>query len=226
MKFKLSGAAVLAALFVLALFAGMATGGGGTPPGQDPCSHGATGKDCRPDPQPDNGKDCLHHGQQGGVNEDHCGGATTTTPTTTTTPSTPTVTVTTPGQTTTLPGTTTTTPGKTTTVTTTTPGPTVTVTTPGGTQTVTQTVAGPTVTVTGPTVTAPAQAVSPATATARTKIRYRVRTRTITKTHTVIRWKTRTRIVVHHEKCKPHIVTVCPRGMTGKPPRCGAAANG
>lgn len=46
-----------------------------TPPGQDPCSHGATGKPCRPDPQPNNGKDCEKHGKNGGVNEDHCSGA-------------------------------------------------------------------------------------------------------------------------------------------------------
>jgi hypothetical protein len=46
------------------------------PPGQDPCSHGNTGKPCRPDPQSDNGKDCEKHGKQGGVNEDHCKGET------------------------------------------------------------------------------------------------------------------------------------------------------
>lgn len=44
------------------------------PPGKDPCSHGNTGKPCRPDPQPDKGKDCNHHGKEGGVNEDHCKG--------------------------------------------------------------------------------------------------------------------------------------------------------
>lgn len=42
------------------------------PPGRDPCSHGATGKQCKPDPQPDRGKDCEKHGRNGGVNEDHC----------------------------------------------------------------------------------------------------------------------------------------------------------
>ena len=43
------------------------------PPGRDPCSHGRTDKECRADPQPDRGKDCEKHGNQGGVNEDHCG---------------------------------------------------------------------------------------------------------------------------------------------------------
>lgn len=53
------------------------------PPGKDPCSHGNTGKPCRPDPQPDRGKDCEKHGKEGGVNEDHCRGETTPPPTTT-----------------------------------------------------------------------------------------------------------------------------------------------
>lgn len=56
----------------------------GGPPGRDPCSHGATGKPCRDDPQPEHGKDCDHHGKLGGVNEDHCKSPTTTTPTDTT----------------------------------------------------------------------------------------------------------------------------------------------
>lgn len=38
---------------------------------QDGCDHGATSKDCRPDPS-ENGKDCEPHGNHGGVNEDHC----------------------------------------------------------------------------------------------------------------------------------------------------------
>lgn len=65
------------------------------PPGKDPCSHGNTGKPCRPDPQPDRGKDCEPHGKQGGVNEDHCKDEThppTTTETTTTTTHPPTTT--------------------------------------------------------------------------------------------------------------------------------------
>lgn len=62
----------------------------------DGCDHGASGKPCKDDPEPDHGKDCETHGNHGGVNEDHCGestgtptGTTTTTPsgTTTTTPS-------------------------------------------------------------------------------------------------------------------------------------------
>ncbi len=99
---------------------------GNDPPGRDPCSHGATGKPCRPDPQPDRGKDCDHHGKQGGVNEDHCKPPTTTVPTTTvpttTVPTTTVPTTTTP--TTTTP--TTTTPTTTTPTTTTTPSPTTT----------------------------------------------------------------------------------------------------
>jgi hypothetical protein len=48
------------------------------PPGQGPCSHGNTGKECKPDPS-ENGKDCDPHGQNGGINEDHCLATTTTT---------------------------------------------------------------------------------------------------------------------------------------------------
>ena len=91
---------VMAALGVLGLTsAGLATGNDG-PPGQGPCNHGNSGKDCKPDPQPEHGKDCDEHGPyEGGVNEDHClgtttettaetttGTTTTTTPTTNTTP--------------------------------------------------------------------------------------------------------------------------------------------
>jgi cobalamin biosynthesis Mg chelatase CobN len=58
------------------------------PPGQGDCSHGNTGKECKPDPST-NGKDCEQHGNNGvgGVNEDHCLAttpATTTVDTTTT----------------------------------------------------------------------------------------------------------------------------------------------
>lgn len=78
---------LLLLVFVAGLaFAGVASSN--DPPGRDPCSHGATGKECKPDPST-NGKDCDKHGKQGGVNEDHCKAATsTTTPTTTSTPST------------------------------------------------------------------------------------------------------------------------------------------
>jgi hypothetical protein len=55
------------------------------PPGQGPCSHGNTGKDCKPDPS-SNGKDCDLHGNNGGVNEDHCLATTTTTDVVVTTP--------------------------------------------------------------------------------------------------------------------------------------------
>lgn len=69
-----SGAAALAA----------SGGGHGDPHHEqaDGCDRGATGKPCKPDTQPDKGKDCVTHGNHGGVNEDHCNG---TTPSTTTT---------------------------------------------------------------------------------------------------------------------------------------------
>ena len=56
------------------------------PPGQGECQHGNSGKECKPDPQPDHGKDCEEHGpKEGGVNEDHCHGTETTGTTTETT---------------------------------------------------------------------------------------------------------------------------------------------
>jgi hypothetical protein len=82
---------------------GNANGNGkpGSPPGQGECEHGNSGKPCRDDPQPEHGKDCEAHGNQGGVNEDHCGGVTapeppplTTTVTTMTTTTTTTTTTT------------------------------------------------------------------------------------------------------------------------------------
>jgi hypothetical protein len=99
---------VMAALGVIGLAsAGLATGNDG-PPGQGPCNHGNSGKECKPDPQPEHGKDCDEHGpNEGGVNEDHCLGTTTetttetTTGTTTTTPTTTTTTATTTPDTTT-----------------------------------------------------------------------------------------------------------------------------
>jgi hypothetical protein len=48
------------------------------PPGQGECGHGNSMKPCKDDPQPDKGKDCEEHGNNGGVNEDHCAGETTT----------------------------------------------------------------------------------------------------------------------------------------------------
>lgn len=88
----------LAALLVLAL--GVMTGGVAAgfaassapptpPPGQGDCSHGQTGKVCKPDPQPEQGKDCDTHGNAGvgGVNEDHCLGTSPTTSTNETTTS-------------------------------------------------------------------------------------------------------------------------------------------
>lgn len=45
---------------------------GSGPPGQGECAHGNSQKPCKPDPQPEHGKDCEEHGKNGGVNEDHC----------------------------------------------------------------------------------------------------------------------------------------------------------
>jgi outer membrane biosynthesis protein TonB len=90
----------LGVLFVAGV--GAAAAGNGkpeTPPGQGECEHGNSGKPCRDDPQPDHGRDCEQHGNQGGVNEDHCGGTTAPEPpATTVTPPPPptTTTVTTP----------------------------------------------------------------------------------------------------------------------------------
>jgi hypothetical protein len=102
----------LAALLVLAL--GVMTGGVAAgfaassapptpPPGQGDCSHGQTGKVCKPDPQPEQGKDCDTHGNAGvgGVNEDHCLGTSPTTSTDETTTSQTTTNETTTDQTTT-----------------------------------------------------------------------------------------------------------------------------
>jgi len=58
------------------------------PPGQDECEHGNSLKPCKEDPQPEHGGDCQEHGNQGGVNEDHCKGEETTP--TETVPTTPT----------------------------------------------------------------------------------------------------------------------------------------
>ena len=52
------------------------------------CSHGDSNKPCRPDPQPDHGRDCDH--PHFGINQDHCLGTPTPTPSPTVTP-TPTV---------------------------------------------------------------------------------------------------------------------------------------
>ena len=73
----------------------------GTPPGQGECAHGNSGKPCRDDPQPGNGKDCQEHGNKGGVNEDHCAGPVETTTEETTTQGTTTQETTTQGTTTT-----------------------------------------------------------------------------------------------------------------------------
>jgi hypothetical protein len=90
-----------------------------SPPGQGECDHGNGDQNgnagpCKDDPS-ENGKDCDQHGNNGGVNEDHCKSETTTTETTTTeTTTTETTTETTTTETTTT-ETTTSTPTETTT---------------------------------------------------------------------------------------------------------------
>jgi len=88
---------VVAIVLVSALgILGMASAGlAADPPGQGPCSHGNSGKECKPDPQPDHGAECDEHGpHEGGVNEDHClGGSTGTTTTAGTTTTSKTTTV-------------------------------------------------------------------------------------------------------------------------------------
>ena len=73
-----------------------------TPPGQPDCGHGNSQAECKDDPNPDQGKDCEAHGNQGGQNEDHCKNETTPTDTTPTdtTPTDTTPTETTPTDTT------------------------------------------------------------------------------------------------------------------------------
>lgn len=70
-------AILLASVFALVALAVPATASAdqpSSPPGQGECQHGNSGKECRPDPQPTHGQECEAHGQQGGVNEDHCAG--------------------------------------------------------------------------------------------------------------------------------------------------------
>lgn len=63
---------VLAMVASVALPVGIATATPPSePPGQGECSHGNSGASCVPDPS-ENGQDCLEHGNEGGVNEDHC----------------------------------------------------------------------------------------------------------------------------------------------------------
>jgi len=103
-----AGAFILvAALGIL----GMASAGlAADPPGQGPCSHGKSAKECKPDPQPNHGAECDEHGpHEGGVNEDHCLADTTGTTTTTATTGTSTT-----NSTTTAVATTSSTPGVTT----------------------------------------------------------------------------------------------------------------
>jgi hypothetical protein len=98
-------AAVLVALGGIAAAIADPGNGHGPPatvPGSpsDDCSHGNSDKPCKPDPQPEHGKDCDDHGVARG-NEDHCGPTTPTETTPTeTTPTDTTPTDTTPTDTT------------------------------------------------------------------------------------------------------------------------------
>jgi hypothetical protein len=85
------GLAILMGVLGFAV-SGVAVAGNGkppSPPGQDQCEHGNNLKPCKDDPQPDKGNDCKEHGNQGGVNEDHCKGEDTTPTETTPTDTTP-----------------------------------------------------------------------------------------------------------------------------------------
>jgi hypothetical protein len=84
--------AVMAGLLIagVGVSAALANAGNGngppsSPPGQGECEHGNSGQECKPDPQPDHGQECEEHGNQGGVDEDHCLGTTDSTTTTETT---------------------------------------------------------------------------------------------------------------------------------------------
>jgi len=139
---------LLAGIGASAALAASGNNGNGPPttvpgsPGDD-CSHGNSGKDCRPDPN-QNGKDCEDHGNARG-NEDHCQASVPTTTTTTTTPTTTTTTTqttTTTPTTSTTTQTTTTTPSTSTTATTTTTTPTTSTTPTGSTTTTTPSTPG------------------------------------------------------------------------------------
>jgi len=137
MKKQLATLALAIVMGVLGFaVSGVAVAGNGqppSPPGQDKCEHGNDLKPCKDDPQPTKGKDCQEHGNQGGVNEDHCKGEDTTPTETTPTETTPTETTpteTTPTETTP----TETTPTETTSTETTPTGTTPTETTPSDTE--------------------------------------------------------------------------------------------
>jgi hypothetical protein len=84
---KIAAAMIVAGISLFAVTPALAAPHNPHQEEQDGCDHGHTGKPCRPDPQPDHGKDCVKHGKHGGINEDHCASTTSTTqpPTTTTT---------------------------------------------------------------------------------------------------------------------------------------------
>jgi hypothetical protein len=126
---KLAAAFIVAGISLFAVTPALAAPHNPHQEEQDGCDHGHTGKPCRPDPQPNHGKDCVKHGKHGGINEDHCASTTTTTQPEVTTTTQPEVTTTTQPEvtTTTQPEATTTTEAPV--VTTTTEAPVVTTTT-------------------------------------------------------------------------------------------------
>lgn len=68
--------AAVAAALAIGSGAFVATAASAAPPHAeqlDGSDHGNSNKPARQDPQPDRGRDCLPHGNWGGVNEDHCG---------------------------------------------------------------------------------------------------------------------------------------------------------
>jgi hypothetical protein len=91
LKVKAAHAAAMAGLLIagFGVSAALADPGNGngppSPPGQGECQHGNSQQDCTSDPQPGHGKECDEHGNNGGVNEDHCLGTTDSTTTTETT---------------------------------------------------------------------------------------------------------------------------------------------
>lgn len=68
----LIGLAIVVAFLALAFTAVAKATPPDGPPGQGECQHGNSQQECKPDPQPTHGQDCEEHGNQGGVNEDHC----------------------------------------------------------------------------------------------------------------------------------------------------------
>lgn len=73
MKYALILFIVLALTFVAIQTVSAHHRDGHNPPGNSGECHGANDIECRPDPQPDHGKDCEAHGRNHDGNDDHCG---------------------------------------------------------------------------------------------------------------------------------------------------------